>query len=233
MQNAIDILRGLQELDLEMQRAGRALEEAEAEVASETRAMEAAVAGLERAREEVRKMQMEVDRRNSELKGKEEAITRMEGQLMSLKSNEEYAAMRRQIEDRRAQTSKEEEEILEAMEAVEQRGASVAESSREVEERRRAKDSAEKRLAQRRQELEGRLADLRRRWEEQAQGLDPEVRDTYVEVRDHRDGRGVAQLSPDGLCQGCYVQLRPQILNALMGGKLVSCPSCQRFLYMA
>ena len=35
-------------------------------------------------------------------------------------------------------------------------------------------------------------------------------------------------------CQGCFMQLPPQLVHVLRGGrKVVKCPSCARLLYMA
>ena len=99
-----DALRGLlklRDIDEKMARRKKKLEDKPARLAANKREVDTAQQELEEVREQVKKLQTIVDRRNVELQAAEGAIEKLSDQLNTLKTNEDYQAMQRQIETKR------------------------------------------------------------------------------------------------------------------------------------
>jgi CheY-like chemotaxis protein len=61
--------------------------------------------------------------------------------------------------------------------------------------------------------------------------IDPKLLTKYDGIRKKRAGIGLV-LVEDGTCQGCHIQLPPQLYNELQRGNTFECcPSCNRILF--
>ena len=98
MQEPMRSLLELQRLDSEMQRLEEEEKANEASLSTDAAVFKNAEIALAETEEHVKRLQMVVDKRNLEMTSVEEVILKLEGQKMTLKTNEEYSAMQRQIE---------------------------------------------------------------------------------------------------------------------------------------
>jgi predicted nucleic acid-binding Zn-ribbon protein len=186
---------------------------------------------LEETRAHIRELQKRVDQRNVELQQAEDAVRKMLVQQQQLKTNEEYAAMQKQIDGRRAGVGGVEDLILEAMEVLEEGRKAipveeerVARSTEELE-KVRAAASAEI------EKLEAEIGALEKQWEAAAAGLDPDARRLYEQQRNRHRGKAMAAVNDVGISDCCHIALVSQHLNEVMSGRVVQCPSCSRLLY--
>jgi len=61
--------------------------------------------------------------------------------------------------------------------------------------------------------------------------LNRELIERYELIFSRRGGMAVVTVS-DGICQGCYMNIPPQLWNEIIKSeKLILCPSCHRILY--
>ncbi|MEA3509004.1 MAG: C4-type zinc ribbon domain-containing protein, partial [candidate division NC10 bacterium] len=154
-----------------------------------------------------------------------------QGRLFEIKTNQEYAAVLKEIDGFKERRSKLEDEILDlfdqidvAQNAVRDQEALFHEREKTFQRERTTKDEELRHLQS---ELD-RLQDERRR---QANRVESGLLQNYQRLLRSRGGVAVVQVK-DGSCLGCYVALTPQTYNELRKGEvLISCANCQRILY--
>jgi len=168
---------------------------------------------------------------DAEVQAIQAKISRHKDQLYQVKTNEQFKAMKHEIEVEEENIRKIEDQILEKMMEAEQleklvndaasrldgEKARVAAQVRKLESERQGDIQERERLQGQRQELEGALSQA--------------MRETYQRVRTARRGVAVAEVR-DGCCTRCNVRLRPQIYNEVrINESIVTCESCSRILY--
>jgi len=231
MADQLAILKRLQAIDGELfrlrreqQEKPRELEQAEARVADQDARVSAVVAKL-------KTLQVTQKEKELELQTREGNVKKLQGQLFQLKTNKEYAAMQREIESIKADNSLLEEEILRALDAIDQ---SVKE--RDLEQGRLAK--GQEAFAATRREIEaaleaiaGQIAQLERDRKTILPDVQPDTLETYERILGIREGLALVPLVNDA-CGGCNRRLPPQVVNEVyLQAKLVTCESCSRILY--
>jgi len=158
-------------------------------------------------------------------------LSRLKDQLMSVKTNKEYTAMRHEIQAAEDQIRGEEDKILDFMEQMEvtEKELKVAEQemktkTAEIQETiRKATESApvlESELV--------RLAEEKIRMESQ---IGPELLSRYRRIAEARKGVALAE-AKDELCSACHVRIRPQMYAELLRTENIhACDSCSRILF--
>lgn len=160
-------------------------------------------------------------------------LSKFREQAMSVKTNEEYHAIQKEIGFAQSEVKALEDKILERMleadeltAGVKRAEAALAAEQKAIDADRRAlvTDVAEQtkaldRIAAERGELIG--------------AMDPRLLATFELVASRRHGVAVAE-ARDGHCTICHVRLRPQVFNTVRRNEtIVQCDSCQRILYFA
>jgi uncharacterized protein len=168
---------------------------------------------------------------DGEIQSIQARISRHKDQLYQVKTNEQYKAMKQEIEVEEEYIRKIEDQILEKMLEADQLEKLVKDAASRL-------DDEKARVAAAIQQLESeRAADIRERDQLQSRRqelshvLSDAVRELYERVRSVRRGVAVAEVR-DGCCTRCNVRLRPQAYNDVRTGEsIVSCESCGRILY--
>jgi predicted nucleic acid-binding Zn-ribbon protein len=161
----------------------------------------------------------------------ESRIAKYKDQLMDVKTNDEYRAMQKQIENAKEEASATEDKILVQMEEAERLQTDLDKRQSELKE---AQDRVKKRQAELEDEASGLRAELDRRSDQRKSLLEllPEnLLGKYRRVARLRGGVAVAE-AKDEHCQVCNVRLRPQVYSEIrLGNKILQCDSCSRILY--
>ena len=168
---------------------------------------------------------------DGEIQSIQTRISRHKDQLYQVKTNEQFKAMKHEIEVEEENIRKIEDQILEKMMEAEQLEKLVKDAASRL-------DGEKGRVASAIQQLESaRQADLQEREQLQSRRqelshtLSEAVREVYERVRSARRGVAVAEVR-DGCCSRCNVRLRPQVYNDVrMSESIVTCESCSRLLY--
>jgi uncharacterized protein len=150
--------------------------------------------------------------------------------LTQAKNSKEYMAAQREIEQRRESLGSREAEIGKLVEAVEAKKKVLADRAADVQGLKDsiAKDgeAARARMA----EIEVNIAQLRGERDKLAAAVKPDVLKRYGAIRMRR-GLAVVAVK-DGTCQGCNMNIPPQLYNVLQRGVSIEiCPSCSRIIY--
>jgi predicted nucleic acid-binding Zn-ribbon protein len=221
-----------------LQTLERQIEEARTEKASLPLALER-LQGLLKAQEEkqeeekrrIEEFEKERIKMEGELEMEGERVRRSQLKLLEIKTNREYQALLLEIEGGKERNSQREEEIIKLLENIDQLKADYA--------------STVERAKKERVEIEDELAKVKDQmvtveqdivlWhqfrEEILQGLAPEHLKRYNTLKVKRNGIAVVLVKNEG-CQGCYVNIPPQLYNEVQKYKeIILCPNCNRILY--
>jgi len=221
----------LQHLDLEIARLQREVQRIPREVADGEQLLYSSRRAWDQARERLAALEQLRRRKERELEDVTAEQRKRQGRLFEIKTNQEYAAVLKEIEGLKERRSTLEDEILGTFDDIEAAQSAVRDESARFQERekifqqeRTAKEGELRRLQG---ELE-RLQEERRR---QADRVEANLLQTYQRLLRSRGGLAVVPVK-DGSCLGCHVALTPQTYNELRKGEVfVSCANCQRILY--
>jgi predicted nucleic acid-binding Zn-ribbon protein len=228
----LDLILRLGELDRALFSARRRRAQAEQISAPQELRVQQARRDLERLKEQAKTQAREATRVEGDAKGKTAEIEKTQVALNQAKSNAEYQALVRSIEQKRAELGDLETKILEGYEAVEARAAE--------------QKALEARLAQ----LQGELAEAQKKVKSELQAIDAEVGTLeaerrgaaaavapehlaiYQRVLEANKDSAIAQVAND-ICGGCSLKVRPEQVSQIRGKQIVTCADCSRILYLA
>jgi predicted nucleic acid-binding Zn-ribbon protein len=151
--------------------------------------------------------------------------------LNSIKSNKEYTAVLKEIEDLGKEKDAKEDKLLQLMEEIEELEKKCA-WNKEEQARLKKKFDLDK------EEVEKELSSLNREsdlLEKQrlkfCQDTDQELLRQYDFIRERKGGQGIGSVV-DGICQACHLGIPPQQFNELLKcNSLLTCPNCNRLIY--
>jgi len=174
-----------------------------------------------------------------ELKARDQQIEKLRNQQQAAKNNKEYQALLIEINTRKLDKTKVEEQAMTAMEAVEKHKAEVAILTTQVQAER---EKLEAMKAQSGDALAKLQADVDATRPERAAAeadVPAQARDIFNRLADRYEGEAMAGIDrPDRrkeeyLCTACNMDLVRDIYNKLKNrNEVVFCPNCQRILFI-
>lgn len=171
-------------------------------------------------------MGLERDLEEIELK-----LKKSKTKLNDVKSNKEYQAVLKEIEELNELTFQKEEVVLKWMEEIEIQEKKCADNTVRREESQEEYKSKEKAFSQRIRELDKEVQSLNEKRVQLSPNLDEDLLRRYNGLRSHLKGRVVVPVI-EGVCQECHLGIPPQQYNELIkGDSLQSCPHCSRIIY--
>ncbi|HEY9142054.1 MAG TPA: C4-type zinc ribbon domain-containing protein [Bryobacteraceae bacterium] len=167
----------------------------------------------------------------SEIQTWEQKISKLKGQMVEAKTNDQYRAFQSEIEFCQKEIRKLEDRILDLMAESEplDRNVKAAEAALRTE---KLQVEAEKDRARERTAADQKAAaELQRERAAVVPQITPATVQKYERARKARKGIGVAEVV-DGRCTACNMALRLQYFQDLKkDDQVLSCESCQRLLY--
>lgn len=187
----------------------------------------AELAELKEQIEERKKVQRQAERR---LEIKQEELAKYNSQLPLLKTNREYKAVLVEIDLVEKEISNCEEEVLIAMDAIEELEAKKREKEEETKKIEEETENEKERLRENQRALEKSLEGTRSERDSLATTVDDTLLGEYDRIRLRKGGLAIA-LIEDESCGACHMLLPPQVVNEAIGGQIKLCPSCSRLLF--
>jgi predicted nucleic acid-binding Zn-ribbon protein len=231
LREQIEILASLQNIDREIK--------------SKMHVKGALLADLDKWNEQVEAKKAEVDaarrewlekdklRQDKDRTLQEESAKAVEKRMRMtrIKNIKELQALQREIDQSKQNNSVIEDDLIKLMEELEGYSASLKakeEELRGLEEQWTAKRSEiESQLAQ----VEQAVSDVSKGRQDLATRLAADLIGRYELIFSRRGGTAVVEVL-GGICQGCYMNIPPQLYNEIMKAeRLHLCPSCNRILY--
>ena len=178
--------------------------------------------------EAFRKDRRQLEREIQELDGK---IEKSSAKLTQIKSNKEYTAALKEIDDIKTikfQTEEKAIQMMETAEELERKCKGHKETLKSL------KDQSEKDKDAVKTELLSLEKDLDALQKERSQlccDFDQGLLKKYVFLRERKGGLAISSVVT-GVCQTCHMGIPPQKFNELIrGNDLMTCPHCNRIIY--
>ena len=222
----------LQEVDLLLDRIRVEIDEIPEEIDRMKREFEERRASLDELKKKMTELQLSRKNKELELKTKEEELRKHQNELFTVKTNEAYTALLKEIEEAKKSKNEIEDTILSVME---QEDALLAEEKikKENMDRKKEEDTRkQKELEEKLERLNQNLQEVQSEQKEKVASIESEILNRYQKIRGKKDGVAVVSIV-DGFCGGCNIAVPPQLINDVLSGKeLVACRNCLRILYL-
>lgn len=228
----LDLLIALQENEREAARLQAELDRVPGKKAE----MEA---GLETCEQEIREWQEKVDSlkkdyraRENELELNQSRISKRKAQLNSVKTNREYQALLKEIDEIRETNSSLEDASLKCLDDLDAAEQALAEKKEECAAQRERIEKEKQELEKTARELEDRIKRLTGDSDSIAEKLDSGLVKQYRQIKQRSGGLGIVRVE-NAVCKGCHLNIPPQMYNELhRGNELRMCPHCHRLIYV-
>lgn len=187
-------------------------------------------AELKASEQKCKRLQLEQRECTAEIEQRQAQILKYEGQLYSIKKNEEYKALLYEIELLKKQIAVKEERIIALMCEYDESKAAYEADKERIEEERRSIEHECSKIDQELHELSEERKALVRSRPPLAAKVEHALLAKYERIRKVRMPAAVP-LNNDA-CGGCFMAVRPQIVNEIMANnKMHTCQHCGRILY--
>ncbi|HEY3488518.1 MAG TPA: C4-type zinc ribbon domain-containing protein [Candidatus Deferrimicrobiaceae bacterium] len=189
---------------------------------------EAAFLAARQEFEGVRQQRRDLER---EIEEESDKVEKAKAKLMGIKTNKEYYAMLKEIEQTKRLNTEREEALLALMARHEEAEKRMNECKAEL-------DEVSGRYHEQMVDIDARMASYDREIaainaDRQRKGasLDKSLLRRFELIFERRSGVAIAS-AQQCACSGCHMNLSPQLYNMLQrGDKLYVCPNCNRLLY--
>ena len=161
-----------------------------------------------------------------------DAIKKSEAKLSSVKTNKEYQAFLKEIDDLKEKNSKLEDDMIEFLDRIEEAENTLNAKMAEYSELQARLNNEKETIQKETEEGKRQLEDLDEQLNTVAAGIDAGLLATYNNVKSVQSNAiGIVAVA-DAVCQGCNMNIPPQMYNELQrGGSLKKCPNCDRIIY--
>ena len=182
----------------------------------------------------------EADRIELDLKTDEEAVAKLRTSLNTARTNKEYAAILTQINTKKADNARIEEQALQIIQEVETIQAESDELASKIETEQRKLSEVEQSSADEIARLNHMTETLTARRKEAADRIPPDALAMFERIAASYDGDAMALVEVHGkkpphsyVCGGCFMTLNPEHVNALqVRDEVRICDNCNRILYL-
>ena len=158
-------------------------------------------------------------------------IAKSKEKLTSVKTNKEYQALLKEIEDLKTANSKIEDQMLEILEQSDTAEAQLSEKNQEFEFAKIRVAGEKAGITMAAEKDRTRLAELQMDFQTVLDTVNPDILKAFRSVRSRIGNLSVAKVE-DAVCEGCHMNIPPQMYNELQRFEsLMYCPQCQRIIY--
>jgi hypothetical protein len=159
-------------------------------------------------------------------------IKKSEAKLSSVKTNKEYQSSLKEIDDLKAKISTLEDEMIEFLDRIESAENTLQTKMTAYSELQTQINSEKKRIHQETEEAKRQIENLTAEWKLISAGIDAALIETYNQIKSTQNNAVGITAVIDAVCQGCHMNIPPQMYNELQrGDNLTKCPICQRLIY--
>ncbi len=228
---SIEKLLTLQDRDQKLRAVLTEIAALPSEKAARDRELKAADDRLEAAR--TRQREIEIDRKKLELEvnAKQDQIHRYKNQQLETRKNEEFSALRHEIEmAEKVIVDLEDRELLLMEEAEDLKPSLLQAQEAHVAEKKKV-ESHMASLITRRENLDARQKELEVGRAACTEGVEEDLLDRYNRLFKSKNGIALVTVE-HGVCTGCNMQVNMQTILEVRGEKeIIGCPQCGRILF--
>jgi len=168
-----------------------------------------------------------------EIQDLESRIEKSNNKLLNIKSNKEYSAALKEIDDLKKAKFITEDKVIQVMEQIEEVEKEASERKKKEPELRAQYEKSKSQISEELSSLRKELGSLDNKRKELVQLIDQDLLRRYVMIRERRNGIAICPVV-NGVCQACHMGIPPQKFNELIKSQdLMTCPNCSRIIYWA
>jgi len=172
----------------------------------------------------------DIDRETQDLDVK---VEKSNIRLSNIKSNKEYKAVLKEIDDLKKAKSQREEKSLQVMEEIEVLRKRCQDNEKEVAEGRKKLDEEKNEVQIELKALDEELRLFEKKRVLFSQTVEQDLLKKYLFLKERKQGQAISPVS-QAVCQVCHMRIPPQTYNELIrGDSLLSCTNCGRIIYWA
>ncbi len=186
---------------------------------------------LAAAKDSFRQAKMAADDKQLQLKHREGKVVDLQAKLNMAQSNKEYQLLKDQMAADKQANSVLADEILEALEKLDQLQADVKTAEAGLAKVKDEQTKVRQRVNDQQQGLESELARVRGELQAAEDQLVGDFKDNYLRLSRSMGEESLAPVEA-GSCGGCSQTLTTQTINLLKLDRPVFCKSCGRLLYL-
>lgn len=233
MKDLLEDLIVLQNVEIEIFQAEEGLRELPKEIEEIESIVSARKSSLDAVDEEIGSFEEKKTPLEAELKENQTILDAADARIKKIKTNKEYLALQREIDLAKKRKSDIEEQLLNLMDKIEKKVMEKERIQKSFGADKVILDEKKEKLLSQMRELEAVLEEYKGQDEKLRAIVDPSLLSKYDRIRQSKKGIAVVECS-DGVCKGCHMHIPPQLYNDLVrGDKLITCPACQRMLYIS
>jgi hypothetical protein len=161
-----------------------------------------------------------------------DAIKKSEAKLSSVKTNKEYQAFLKEIDDLKEKNSKLEDDMIEFLDRIEDAENTLNERMTEYSELQTRLNNEKETIEKETEAGKRQLEKLDAERNTVTAGIDAGLLATYNKTKSLQgNGIGIVAVT-NAVCEGCNMNIPPQMYNELQRGDgLKTCPICDRIIY--
>jgi uncharacterized protein len=186
---------------------------------------------VEQAKAEEKAFHVSMDAKQLQLKSSEAKIKELQIKLNTAQSNREYQAFVEQIGASEMANSVLMDEILEAMDKLQEYKERIVQTTAELAAAKQKLDEVRAKVSQQEPELTADIKRLEGDLITAETSLPPEIRDPYQRVVKHLGEDALAPLD-NQYCGGCNQQIPLNVYSQIMMNQPAFCKTCGRLLYV-
>ena len=186
-----------------------------------------------------RELQVRGNNLDLDMRSRDAQIERLRTSQQASKNNKEYQSLLVEINTRKVDRAKVEEEAIKVMEQVDTIATEIAGMTTALDGERAKLVELKGQMGDTVAQLQAEIDSLQGPRDELASGLPAKARTSFDKLAEHHEGEALAALiKPDRrkeeyACSGCMMDLVTDVYNKLhTRDDLVFCPSCRRILYV-
>jgi hypothetical protein len=227
----IEKLLTLQDRDQKLRAVLTEIAALPAEKAARDRELKAADDRLEAARGRQREIEVERKKLEMEVNARQDQIARYKNQQLETRKNEEFAALRHEIEvAEKAVTDLEDRELV-LMEEAESLKPALASAQEAHATEKKKVESHMASLTARKENLQARQKELDSERPRFTAGIEEDLLDRYNRLFKSKNGFALVTVEHE-VCTGCHMKVTHQtILEVKAEKEIIGCPQCGRILY--
>ncbi len=158
-------------------------------------------------------------------------LSKFREQAMSVKTNQEYHAIQKEISFAQTEMKTAEDAVLVQMLEGDELAAALKREEANLSAEQKKVDADRTALVAEAAALRASLEKLGAERSAVEKSLTPQVLATFELVSRRRNGVAIAE-AKDGICTICHVRMRPQVFNNVRrNDQIIQCDSCNRILY--
>ena|GEM_PF-597422 len=229
----IKLLREVQKLDAEIDAIGREEQADIAEIDGIKKEVETLTAALGNAKAEFAAFDEGKKRIEDGFRVNRERIDKDKKRLNEIKNDKQYKAVTKEVSDADKAIKLLEMEKTALDEKVASKTKEISDKEAEIKQKEEAVAALLKELEDNRAKWNAIITEKKTKRSSVAASIKPQELKRYELVKSKRAGIGIVPVKKEA-CQGCYIQIPPQLfLQLIKGGteELITCPHCHRILY--